>query len=110
MSHPLVAEAAVVPIPHPLKGEALYAFVVLKSGIGVEKEFVEELRAHVAKEMGPIAKPDKIQIAPALPKTRSGKIVRRILKAIAQGTGDFGDTSTLLDLTIIEGLIKGRVP
>jgi Acyl-coenzyme A synthetases/AMP-(fatty) acid ligases len=109
VSHPLVAEAAVVSIPHDIKGEAIYAFVVLKKDSTIPAGFVEELRVHVGKQMSPIAKPDKIQIVSALPKTRSGKIVRRILKAVAQGKDDFGDTSTLTDPEVINQLIQGRV-
>lgn len=108
ISHPSVTEAAVVPIPHTIKGEALYAFVVLKKDAPLVDGLVETLRTHVAKQMGPIAKPDKIQIALALPKTRSGKIVRRILKAIAQGKDDFGDISTLVNPDCINQLIEGK--
>lgn len=105
-SHPLVAEAAIVPVPHAIKGDALYAFVVLKNGSPADAELIEKLRAHVATEISPIAKPDTIQLCTALPKTRSGKVMRRILKAIAQGKNDFGDTSTLIDPAIIDELIR----
>ncbi len=102
VSHPSVAEAAVVPIPHPIKGEAIYAFVVLKRGKKGSKELQAELIAHVRKEIGPIAMPEIIQFAEALPKTRSGKIMRRILKAIASGQEEVGDVSTLADPGVVE--------
>lgn len=109
VSHKKVAEAAVVPMPHEIKGQALYAFVTLKTGVEKSQELVEELRQHVAKEIGPIAKPDKIQFADALPKTRSGKIMRRILKVIAAGGTDVGNTTTLADPSVVEHLLKERV-
>jgi len=109
VSHDTVAEAAVVGFPHEVKGQGIYAFVTLKSGIGSSEELKKELVAHVRKEIGPIATPDKIHFADALPKTRSGKIMRRILKKIASGEiRDFGDTSTLADPTIVEELVRGR--
>ncbi len=109
VSHPKVAESAVVPMPHEIKGQALYAFVTLNQGVEKSEELVEELRKHVAKEIGPIAKPDKIQFADSLPKTRSGKIMRRILKIIAAGGTDVGNTTTLADPSVVEHLLKDRV-
>jgi acetyl-CoA synthetase len=109
VSHAKVAESAVVPMPHEIKGQALYAFVTLNKGVEKSQELVEELRQHVAKEIGPIAKPDKIQFADALPKTRSGKIMRRILKAIAAGKEDVGNTTTLADPSVVEHLLKEHV-
>jgi acetyl-CoA synthetase len=108
VSHNKVAEAAVVPMPHEIKGQALYAFVTLNKGVEKSEELIEELRKHVAKEIGPIAKPDKIQFADSLPKTRSGKIMRRILKAIAEGKDDVGNTTTLADPSVVESLLKER--
>ena len=108
VSHEKVAESAVVPMPHEVKGQALYAFVTLNKGVEKSDELVDELRKHVAKEIGPIAKPDKIQFADALPKTRSGKIMRRILKAIAEGKDDVGNTTTLADPSVVEILLKER--
>ncbi len=109
VSHKKVAEAAVVPMPHEIKGQALYAFVTLKTDVEKSQELVEELRQHVAKEIGPIAKPDKIQFADALPKTRSGKIMRRILKVIAAGGTDVGNITTLADPSVVEHLLKERI-
>ncbi|MFH1056173.1 MAG: acetate--CoA ligase [Candidatus Altiarchaeota archaeon] len=109
VSHPAVAEAAVVPFPHEIKGQALYAYVTLKAGVEKKEELKEELRKHVGKVAGPIAKPDKIQFADALPKTRSGKIMRRILRKIAEGVGEVGDTTTLADPTVVETLKTQRI-
>ena len=109
VSHKSVAEAAVAPFPHEIKGQAIYAFVVLKKGFNKSEELKEELRKHVADHVGPIAKPDKIQFADDLPKTRSGKIIRRILKAIAEGITDYGNVMTLADPGIVEILAKNRV-
>jgi acetyl-CoA synthetase len=110
VSHQSVAEAAVVGFPHDIKGQALYCFVTLKMGFEKTDELRQELRTHVRKEIGPIATPDKIQFADALPKTRSGKIMRRILKKIAAGeTKDLGDTTTLADPSVVQKLIKERV-
>ena len=109
VSHPSVAEAAVVPFPHAIKGHALYAFVTLNKGVKKSGELVQTLREHVSEEIGPIAKPDKIQFADALPKTRSGKIMRRILKSIAEGKDDVGNTTTLSDPSVVEVLMKERV-
>jgi acetyl-CoA synthetase len=104
VSHPKVAEAAVVGRPDDLKGQALVAFVTLKSGVQTDPGLREELRQHVAKEIGPVAKPDDIRFAEALPKTRSGKIMRRLLKQIASGTEIKGDTTTLEDLNVLAKL------
>ncbi|HLG24711.1 MAG TPA: acetate--CoA ligase [Candidatus Nanoarchaeia archaeon] len=109
VSHEAVAEAAVVPFPHEIKGQALYAFVTLKKGVQKTEELKEKLKQHVSNTVGPIAKPDKIQFADDLPKTRSGKIMRRILKAIAEGAKDYGNTSTLVDPNVVETLAKNRV-
>jgi acetyl-CoA synthetase len=104
VSHPKVAEAAVVGRPDDLKGQALVAFVTLKGGVATDPNLREELRQHVAKEIGPVAKPDDIRFAEALPKTRSGKIMRRLLKQIAAGTEIKGDTTTLEDLNVLAKL------
>ena len=109
VSHPKVAEAAVAPMPHDIKGQGLYAFVTLKDGVPENDELKKELSNHVRKEIGPIAVPDKIQFAPALPKTRSGKIMRRILRKIAENAADqIGDISTLADPHVVEILVKGK--
>jgi len=108
VSHPSVAEAAVVPVPHPIKGEAIFAYVVLKEGFTESKELEAALAAHVRKEIGPIATPEKIRFAEGLPKTRSGKIMRRILKAIAVGSEDIGDVSTLADAGVVEKLQQAK--
>ena len=109
--HPCVAEAAVVGFPHALKGEGIYAYVTLMSGDETDPDtLLAELIAMVRKEIGPIAKPDVIQWAPGLPKTRSGKIMRRILRKIAADELDnLGDTSTLADPSVVEDLISNRV-
>lgn len=109
--HPAVAEAAVVGHPHDLKGEGIYAFVTLMSGDNSDAtKLLEELVAMVRREIGPIAKPDAIQWAPGLPKTRSGKIMRRILRKIAAGELDnLGDTSTLADPSVVDNLIANRI-
>ena len=102
-----VAEAAVVGFPHDIKGQAIYAFVTLMTGVDFSDEVYKDIVASVVKEIGPHAKPDKIQFAPALPKTRSGKIMRRILRKIAEGDhNDMGDISTLADPTVVENLIS----
>jgi len=109
VSHEKVAEAAVVPIPHEIKGQGLYAFVTLKEGVAESDELKGELVKHVRKEIGPIATPEAIQFAPSLPKTRSGKIMRRILRKIAgKDTKNLGDITTLADPGVVESLIKGR--
>ncbi|MBI2652449.1 acetate--CoA ligase [Candidatus Woesearchaeota archaeon] len=109
VSHEAVAEAAVVPFPHEIKGQAIYAFVVLKKGHKKSEELKEELKKHVAQHVGPIAKPDKIQFADDLPKTRSGKIMRRILKVIAEGSAEYGNIMTLADPSVVEVLAKNRI-
>ncbi len=109
VSHKDVSEAAVVGMPHEIKGQGIYAFVTLKSGIAGTDELIKELVTHVRREIGPIATPDKIQFADALPKTRSGKIMRRILTKISAGDFDnLGDTSTLADPLVVESLKRGR--
>jgi acetyl-CoA synthetase len=111
VSHDKVAEAAVAPMPHEIKGQGLYAYVTLVDGVEESDELRKELISHVRKEIGPIAAPDRVQFAPALPKTRSGKIMRRILRKIAEGVNDkstLGDTSTLADPSIVDSLIAGR--
>jgi acetyl-CoA synthetase len=108
VAHPKVAEAAVVGMPHDIKGESIYAYVTLSAGVEDSPELAAELRAWVRKEIGPIASPEVIQFAEGLPKTRSGKIMRRVLRKIAAGIFDqFGDTSTLADATVIDDLIDG---
>ena len=109
VSHKDVAEAAVVGMPHDLKGQGIYAFVTLKAGVEPDEELKKVLVAHVRKEIGPIATPDKIQFTDALPKTRSGKIMRRILTKISAGEfNNLGDTSTLADPSVIEALKQGQ--
>ena len=110
VSHEKVAEAAVAPMPHEVKGQALYAYVTLVDGVEPDEGLKQELIKHVRKEIGPIATPDKIQFTPALPKTRSGKIMRRILRKIAEGVSDkstLGDITTLADPAIVDALIEG---
>ncbi len=104
VSHPAVSEAAVVGRPDQLKGEGIVAFVTLESGRESTEELVKELRVHVGKEIGPIARPDEIRCSDALPKTRSGKIMRRILRALAAGEEVKGDTSTLEDRSVLDRL------
>jgi len=104
VSHPSVAEAAVVGRPDELKGQALVCFVTLKSGQKATPELKAELRNHVGKEIGPVAKPDDVRFADALPKTRSGKIMRRLLKQVASGVEIKGDTTTLEDLSVLAKL------
>ena len=109
VSHEKVAEAAVTPIPHDIKGQGLYAFVTLKEGIAESEDLKKELMLHVRKEIGPIAVPEAIQFAHGLPKTRSGKIMRRILRKIAEGdVSNLGDITTLADPSVVESLVKGR--
>ncbi|MCE9613008.1 MAG: acetate--CoA ligase [Lentisphaerae bacterium] len=109
VSHEKVAEAAVAPMPHDIKGQALYAFVTLVDGVDPTEALREELVKHVRKQIGAIAVPDKIQFAPALPKTRSGKIMRRILRKIAENAVDqIGDTTTLADPQVVDALVQGR--
>ena len=109
VSHAKVAEAAVTPVPHEIKGQGLYAYVTLNEGVEESDELRKELVMHVRKEIGPIATPEAIQFAPSLPKTRSGKIMRRILRKIAEkDTGNLGDITTLADPSVVEKLIKDR--
>ncbi len=107
VAHHDVAEAAVVGYPHDIKGQGIYAYVTLKVGVAATEALNHELKQWVGKEIGPIARPDVIQFAPSLPKTRSGKIMRRILRKIAEGdTGNLGDTSTLADPGVVDDLVK----
>ena len=107
--HAKVAEAAVVGFPHDIKGQGIYAYVTLKSGEEYSEALRKELIAHVRREIGPTASPDHIQWAPGLPKTRSGKIMRRILRKIAENAPDqLGDTSTLADPSVVDSLVKER--
>ena len=109
VSHELVTEAAVVGYPHDLKGQGIYAFVTLKSGVEKADDLKKTLVKHVRKEIGPIASPDKIHFADALPKTRSGKIMRRILRKIAEGDiENLGDVTTLADPSVVDDLVKGK--
>jgi acetyl-CoA synthetase len=110
VAHPKVAEAAVVGYPHDIKGQGIYAYVTLKSGIASSDELRKELVAWVRKEIGPIATPDQLQWAPGLPKTRSGKIMRRILRKIAENAPDqLGDISTLADPSVVQSLVDERL-
>ncbi len=110
VSHKSVAEAAVVGFPHEIKGEGIYCYVVLKEGFSPSDSLRKELINQVRQVIGPIATPDKIQFAPGLPKTRSGKIMRRILRKIAKGEiNDLGDITTLADPSVVDELIKGRL-
>ena len=104
VSHPSVSEAAVVGRPDELKGESIVAFVTLKGDNKPDNELVRELKLHVGNEIGPIARPDEIRCSDALPKTRSGKIMRRILRALAAGDEVQGDTSTLEDRSVLDKL------
>ncbi len=107
--HPKVAEAAVVGFPHDLKGQGIYAYVTLKAGVPESEDLRKALIAWVRKEIGPIATPDYLQWAPGLPKTRSGKIMRRILRKIAENAPDqLGDTSTLADPSVVDSLVNNR--
>ncbi|XP_036389619.1 acetyl-coenzyme A synthetase, cytoplasmic [Megalops cyprinoides] len=108
VEHTSVAEAAVVGRPHPVKGESLYCFVTLKDGVSYNATLEAELRKQVREKIGAIATPDYIQNAPGLPKTRSGKIMRRVLRKIARNERDMGDVSTLADSTVIEQLFRNR--
>ena len=110
VAHPKVAEAAVVGFPHDIKGQGVYAYVTLKDGEAPSDELKKELNAHVRKEIGPIASLDHLQWAPGLPKTRSGKIMRRILRKIAEDAPDqLGDTSTLADPSVVDSLVRERL-
>ena len=109
VAHPKCSEAAVVGYPHDIKGQGIYAYVTLMAGEQPSEELRKELVAWVRKEIGPIASPDRIQFAPGLPKTRSGKIMRRILRKIAEDEfGNLGDTSTLADPAVVDDLVKNR--
>ncbi len=109
VSHDKVSEAAVVGYPHDIKGQGIYCYVTLMAGVEPSEALKKELVAHVRKEIGPIASPDLIQFAPGLPKTRSGKIMRRILRKIAEDdSGTLGDTSTLADPAVVEDLVENR--
>ena len=109
VAHPSVAEAAVVGMPHDVKGQGIYAFVTLQADATEDETLRGTLRAWVRRQIGPVATPDAIQFAPALPKTRSGKIMRRILRKIAEGAVDtIGDTSTLADPSVVATLIRDR--
>jgi acetyl-CoA synthetase len=109
VSHPKVEEAAVVGYPHDIKGQGIYCYVTLNAGEDPTDELKKELVLHVRREIGPIASPDLIQFAPGLPKTRSGKIMRRILRKIAEDEfSNLGDTSTLADPAVVSDLIDNR--
>ncbi len=110
VSHPKVAEAAVVGMPHDIKGQGIYAYVTLNAGDEPTEDLRAELRQWVRKEIGPVATPDALQFAPVLPKTRSGKIMRRILRKIAENdTANLGDTSTLADPSVVDTLVSERI-
>jgi acetyl-CoA synthetase len=109
VAHPKVAEAAVVGYPHDIKGQGIYAYVTLLAGLEGDDALMQELKQWVRKEIGPIATPDVLQWAPGLPKTRSGKIMRRILRKIASNEIDsLGDTSTLADPAVVDDLVENR--
>ncbi|HEV7334983.1 MAG TPA: acetyl-coenzyme A synthetase, partial [Bosea sp. (in: a-proteobacteria)] len=109
VAHPKVAEAAVVGMPHDIKGQGIYAYVTLMAGENPSADLKKELVTYVRNEIGPIASPDLIQFAPGLPKTRSGKIMRRILRKIAEDEfGALGDTSTLADPAVVDDLVANR--
>jgi len=107
VSHPKVAEAAVAPFPHKIKGQAIWSFVTLMQGVDPSDDLAKEIKLHVRKEIGPVFQPDVVQFANALPKTRSGKIMRRILKAIASGT-EIGNVTTLADPSVVDELLEER--
>ena len=109
VAHPKVAEAAVVGYPHDIKGNGLYCYVTLNAGEQPNGDLERELKLWVRKQIGPIATPDLIQFSPGLPKTRSGKIMRRILRKIAANEyNELGDTTALADLYVVESLIENR--
>jgi acetyl-CoA synthetase len=109
VAHPKVAEAAVVGFPHDIKGQGVYCYVTLQAGEESSDALAKELRGWVREEIGPIASPDVIQFAPSLPKTRSGKIMRRILRKVAAHEyTNLGDTSTLADPAVVDDLIENR--
>ena len=103
VDHPRVAEAAVIGRPHEIKGQAIAAFVTIKDGTQASKELMEELKGHVAKKIGALARPDDLIFTSDLPKTRSGKIMRRLLRDIAEGRA-LGDTTTLADPAVVAAL------
>jgi acetyl-CoA synthetase len=108
--HPHVIESAVVGFPHEIKGQGIYAYVICDHAADHPEQRKREILEIVSKIIGPIAKPDKIQFVTGLPKTRSGKIMRRILRKIAEGeTSNFGDTATLLDPAVVEEIKNGAV-
>ena len=110
VAHPKVAEAAVVAFPHEIKGQAIHAYVTLNADEEGGDELRGELNQTVRREIGALAAPERIQFAPVLPKTRSGKIMRRILRKIAEGeTSGFGDTSTLADPSVVDQLLAGTL-
>ena len=110
VSHPKVAEAAIVGYPHDIKGQGLYCYVTLNAGLEGSEELIKDLKQWVRKEIGPLATPDLIHFTPGLPKTRSGKIMRRILRKVAENDyGNLGDTSTLADPTVVQSLIDNRL-
>lgn len=107
--HPHVIESAVVGFPHEIKGQGIYAYIICDGQFDSSEKLQKEIRDHVAKSIGPFARPDKIQIVPALPKTRSGKIMRRILRKIAENDiSNLGDTSTLIDPSVVEKILARR--
>ena len=109
VAHIDVAEAAVVGYPHEIKGQGIYAYVTVNIGVKTSDELLTELKQWVRKEIGPIATPDLIQFAPGLPKTRSGKIMRRILRKIAANEHEeLGDVSTLADPQVVQNLVQNR--
>ena len=106
--HTDVIESAVVGFPHEIKGQGIYAYIILDNNRSESTELENEILNTVSKEIGPIAKPDKIQFVEGLPKTRSGKIMRRILRKVSEGdTSNLGDTSTLLDPNVVKAIISG---
>ncbi|WP_415638764.1 AMP-binding enzyme, partial [Pseudoalteromonas distincta] len=110
VAHPAVAEAAVVGYPHDIKGQGIYVYITPNEGVTVSDELTKEVRNWVRKELSPIASPDMIQWSPGLPKTRSGKIMRRILRKIAANEHQqLGDTSTLADPSVVDELIENRL-
>ena len=109
VTHPACAEAAVVGYPHEIKGQGIFAYVLLTAGWDESQELIGELKNEVRHHIGPFATPDLIMVAPGLPKTRSGKIMRRILRKIAEDDyGALGDTSTLADPTVVDDLVSNR--
>ena len=109
VAHPKVSEAAVVGYPHDIKGQGIYCYVTLMEGEEGSDALEKELRQHVRTEISPIASPDLIHFTPGLPKTRSGKIMRRILRKIAENDfGNLGDTSTLAEPALVDSLVEGR--